>query len=71
MRSVLALVLLIAFCASADAATTHHFQRKHEHHVLVHPSRGVTAPVQFAVPGWSNEQTQYWLDSATSCAGCG
>jgi hypothetical protein len=71
MRSALALTLLIAFCVSADAATARHLQRTLPHRVIIHPSRGMTGPVQFAVPGWSNEQTQYWLDSATSCAGCG
>jgi hypothetical protein len=40
-------------------------------HVIVRPSQGVTAPGRFAVPGWTDEQTQYWLDNATSCAGCG
>lgn len=76
MRSAFALGLLIALCAPADAATVHRFKPLAVHlrtrqHVIVRPSPGVTAPARFAVPGWTDEQTQYWLDNATSCAGCG
>jgi len=76
MRSVFALGLLIALCASADAATVHRFKPPTVHlrtrqHVIVRPGQGVTAPARFAVPGWTDEQTQYWLDSPTSCEGCG
>ena len=46
MRSVLALGLLIALCASADAATVH---RSKQRHVIVRPSQGSTLP--HAVPG--------------------
>jgi len=44
IRSVLALGLLIALCASADAATAH---RSKPRHVIVRPSQGVVVP-----PGW-------------------
>jgi hypothetical protein len=71
MRYVCALGLLIALCASAEAATARHFQRARQHHPIIRPSQGVTAPARFSVPGWTDEQTRYWLDSATSCAGCG
>ena len=76
MRSILALGLLITLCASAAAATVHRSKPPTERlrarqHVIVRPSHGVSAPARFAVPGWTEEQTQYWLDSATSCAGCG
>jgi len=61
MRSVLALGLLITLCASANAATVHHSKPRH---VIVRPSQGLTAPgARFAVPGWTDEQTRYWLDS--------
>jgi hypothetical protein len=75
MRSVL-LGLLITLCASANAAPVHHSkppteQLRTRQHVIVRPGQGVTAPARFAVPGWTDEQTQYWLDNATSCAGCG
>ena len=38
MRSVLALGLLIALCASANAARVHHFKPRH---VIVRPSQAV------------------------------
>jgi len=76
MRSFLALGLSIALYASADAATMHRSKPPTVHlrprqHLNVRPSQGVTAPARFAVPGWTDEQTQYWLDNATSCEGCG
>jgi hypothetical protein len=71
--TVLVLGLLIILCASANAATVHHVRARQHGSVrpIVHPSQGVTAPGRFAVPGWTNEQTEHWLDAATSCAGCG
>lgn len=45
MRSVLALGLLIALCASANAATVHHSRSRD--HIVVRPSKGVAVP-----PGW-------------------
>jgi hypothetical protein len=76
MRSVFTLGLLIILCASADAATVHRSKPRTVHvrtrqHIIVRPSQDVTAPARFAVPGWTDEQTQYWLDSPTSCGGCG
>ncbi len=44
IRSVLALGLLVALCASANAATVH---RAKPRHVIVRPSQGVAVP-----PGW-------------------
>jgi len=44
MRSVLALGLLIALCASADAARVHHFKPRH---VVVPPGQDGAVP-----PGW-------------------
>jgi hypothetical protein len=81
MRSLLALGLLIALSISADAATVHragHLRARQP--VIVRPSSGmidpgpgqtIRAPARFSVPGWTDGQTQHWLDSATSCAGCG
>jgi hypothetical protein len=73
MRFVLASILLIISCASASAATVH--QLRARQHVIAHPgirpSQSVTAPERFAVPGWTDQQTQHWLNAATSCAGCG
>jgi hypothetical protein len=71
MRSLLTLGLLITLCASADAAAAHRLEHVRARQHVVRPSPGVTAPARFAVPGWTDEQTQYWLNSATSCAGCG
>ncbi len=51
MRSVLALGLLIALGASADAATLHHARTRH--HVFIPP--GVASSFA-AVPGWSYER---------------
>jgi hypothetical protein len=76
MRSVFAIGLLITLYASGNAATLHRAKQPtlrllKRQHVIVRPGQGVTAPGRFAVPGWTDEQTQYWLDNATSCAGCG
>jgi len=74
MRSAFAVGLLITLCASADAATVQRSRAERlraRQHVIVHSSQGVTAPARFAVPGWTEEQTQQWLDNATSCEGCG
>jgi len=75
MRSVLALGLLLALGASTDAATAHRAKPRHffvrPSQLIVRRSQGVTGGARFAVPGWSDEQTRQWLDSATSCVGCG
>jgi hypothetical protein len=58
MRPVLALGVLVALCASADAATVHRSKPSTVHlrtrqHVIVRPSPGVTAPGRFfTFPGW-------------------
>jgi hypothetical protein len=62
MRSVLALVLLITSCASADAATVLRSKRPADH---LRSVQRVTVPKGYAVPGWTDEQTRYWLDNAT------
>ena len=53
MRSVLALCLLIALCASANAAERGHHSKPQ--HVIVRPSQGVTSSFgmipSYAVPG--------------------
>ena len=60
MRSVLALGLLIALCASANAAKVHHSKPRTGH---LRPAQLVAASKGYAVPGWTEEQTRYWLDS--------
>ena len=70
MRSVLVLDLvlglLITLWASADAATVHRSKRPEGN---LRPGQGVTVPKGYAVPGWTDEQTRYWLDSATGPKG--
>jgi hypothetical protein len=49
MRSVLALGLWVALCASVDAATVHHFKRVHHgepRRVFIRPGRPVNPPYQ-------------------------
>jgi hypothetical protein len=65
MRSVLVLGLLITLCASASAATVHRFKRPES----LRPAQRVTVPKGYAVPGWTDEQTRYWLDSASGPKG--
>jgi hypothetical protein len=48
MRVVLALGLLLALCASADAARAHHSKSRH---VIIHEGRAF--PWGSAVPGWA------------------
>jgi hypothetical protein len=62
MRSVLALALLITLCASANAATVHRLKPSEGH---LRQGQLVTVPKGYAVPGWTDEQTRYWLDRAT------
>jgi hypothetical protein len=71
LASVLALGLLLSLCAAADAARVHRAKAPARHSIIVRPSQGPTSPARFAVPGWTDEQTQQWLDNATSCEGCG
>jgi hypothetical protein len=70
MRCLLVLGLLLTSCATASA-TTHdplrpaarlHVQR----HRLVNPIAVPPVGPRFAVPGWSNGDTERWLDNASS-----
>jgi hypothetical protein len=72
MRSVLGFGLLVALYASAGAATVVHrttVDLRARQHVIVRPSKGVATPSAslFRV----GQTTQKWLDSVTSCEGCG
>jgi hypothetical protein len=62
MRAVLALGLLIALCASANAAKVHHAKPRAGQLRLAQPA-AVPVHKGIAVPGWTEEQTRYWLDS--------
>jgi hypothetical protein len=72
MRFVLTSAFSFVLCASANAATSHRFAPPRTR-LLAHertPARmDQRASQHFAVPGWSNGQTEYWLDSATAAAG--
>jgi hypothetical protein len=71
MRSIFALGMLIALCASANATGVHH-PKPRQHDVIVRHRQGMPVGARFAVPGWTDEQTRYWLDRGPSaCAGCG
>lgn len=51
MRSALALALLITVCASANAATVHHFRTRH--HITIQPSQGMCVPPAcYQFPGY-------------------
>jgi hypothetical protein len=62
---VSALGLFIALCASADAVTAHRASHLRAHQPVIAPDHGEAAP-RFAVPGWSNGDTERWLDNASS-----
>jgi hypothetical protein len=70
MRSVLAMGLLIVLCTAANAATVHHPRTHHPRYHAVDPSE-VYPRARFAVPGWSDEATERWLDNASSNVGRG
>lgn len=62
--SVSALSLFIIFCGCANAATAHRPRHLRVHQpVIVHQG---AAGARFAVPGWSNGETERWLYNASS-----
>jgi hypothetical protein len=76
MRSVLAFGLLITLCISAEGATVHRSRPsgvdlRRQQWVTGRPDQRVTDPTRFAVPGWTVEQTQHWLDNASAGSGLG
>jgi hypothetical protein len=72
MRSVLALGLLISFSAAADAVPLHRSERPRMHW-RTHQGIPLSshAPTNFAIPGWTDGQTQRWLDNASAGSGLG
>ncbi len=62
---VSALILFIVLSACASAATAHRTSHLRAHRSVVAPGHGEAAP-RFAVPGWSNGDTERWLDNASS-----
>jgi hypothetical protein len=68
----LALGLLFGLWTSADAAPAHRSERPRIHwrtHQGM-PAAG-HAPTNFAIPGWTDGQTQRWLDNASAGSGLG
>jgi len=63
--SVSALGLFIVLPASADAATAHRSSHLRARQPVIVPGESDAAP-RFAVPGWSNGDTERWLDNASS-----
>jgi hypothetical protein len=58
IRPVLALGLLIALCASANATTVHRSKLPAGHaHLVQH----VTVPEPYTVPGWTDQETRKWM----------
>jgi|HubBroStandDraft_4_1064222.scaffolds.fasta_scaffold1288045_2 hypothetical protein len=62
MRLVLAICALIAFCAPAAAAPTHRAKLPER---KLHAVDTSPAAKGFAVPGWTDEQTQSWINDAS------
>lgn len=70
MRSGLALGLflglLMTLCVSANAATVRRSKPPEGH---LRPAQRVTFPKGYAVPGWTDEETRQWLNSASGPKG--
>jgi hypothetical protein len=72
MYAVLALSLAASFsfaaCAPAKATSIHRAtpERYRAPRLVIPPSHGAASQAQFAVPGWSDEETRRWLDNASS-----
>ncbi|MGA7997390.1 MAG: hypothetical protein WCA28_21145 [Bradyrhizobium sp.] len=65
LASLSALSLLVISGASANAATAHRRSHLRARQPVIAPHQGEAAP-RFAVPGWSNGDTERWLDNASS-----
>jgi hypothetical protein len=61
MRAVLALCLLVALCASANAATKGRHREPHKGQLR--PPQPVAALKTYVVPGWTEQQTRDWMNS--------
>jgi hypothetical protein len=88
MRSIPALrlafgLLILALCASTNAATAHRFKPHHAHFRAgqraavqhryysedYYPDQGAVGPRHFAVPGWTDQETSKWLYDASAGSG--
>ena len=61
MRSVFALGILIALCASANAAAK--VRHREPHTAQVRVAQPVAPIKRFAVPGWTEQETRDWIAS--------
>jgi hypothetical protein len=76
MRTVLALGLSISLCTSALAAPLHRPRPPRVHlrslrslrsrRSILRSDQAATDRSGFAIPGWTDEQTQHWMDNATT-----
>jgi hypothetical protein len=70
MRCLLLFGLLLVSFASASATTRDPVRppvRQHaQKHQLANPGAALPAQPRFAVPGWTDEDTERWLDNASS-----
>ncbi len=77
MRTILALSALTILCVSADAAPLRHSRpirhRPHPEHAITAPDIRSNPDVRkgYTVPGWTDEETQKWLNDATRMVGRG
>jgi hypothetical protein len=71
MRFILCLGVLIMLCAAADAATVRRVRHPERHFRLQQPvvPPSVVTPKGIAVPGWTDEETRQWLNSASGPKG--
>jgi hypothetical protein len=56
-------VAFMGGAAAPNAATVHRSKQPEGH---LRPVQRVTIPNGYAVPGWTDEQTRYWLNNATA-----
>lgn len=56
-------------CSAGEAATAHRPRARHD--AVDRPHTTASPPARFAVPGWSDEATQRWLNNASSNVGRG
>jgi len=78
MRAALAMGLLIVLCTTVNAAPAHRVRAHHPSYSEIdgypagaRPGAEADPRARFAVPGWSDEATQRWLNSASSNVGRG
>jgi hypothetical protein len=69
MRTILVLSALIIFCAPAEAAAARHSRPIAHRPRLERPAAAPDRAKSYTVPGWTDEETQKWLNDATRMVG--